>query len=954
MSSPSLAHSSPLLCRSHRKQVTVKSSASCRTSRSREHPQTTTSQLTPSGDCRPTRKVPSEMSPKRTEPSGSPHPNGPVLSFAFGAKTASPLTHQTVLVFVPVPEFTEYSPMRVPISCALQTLVHYLNGLTIMFSFALSVATLQLIMSGVNHGMLVLSQMGAGTTMEGAYGTKGAQCQMVGTKKWMKTPAQSCATSPYSVAPGLPATQTMHIAWRILIVFLPFSESLGRCTRTFRLVLRSLISASYGICTPGPCPLPLRKKLNTLTRSRSGTPALPTLLARSKDCTENYSTPAWQSLQGDLTSPTWRPCSRSSTTVLSCQGLPPAALQAIFSGGRTSSSDLSWGDPSPDRASLLISARSRTLARASVSRLSSGITGGPGGSYQVGTETGGTSGGPRPLVSNSSFGPFSVHARRAPISRSMETIKVSSRGGGTRAVETSQQMVSSAAYTSSVTRRRAPSTPAMLLAPSTQPTILLGGSTLPVDSYSPPSSFPTNSAHSSSITMPHSPTESSNHGRRAMHRNLNRNRSVPYPAPTSPSSPRLSGKAFNSSLTPRAGSTNPDRWNAALPSKHMQGLPTRYPANLTPLHSPQRPHVLAGDRLRLWIPWHARNTLDGNGQPVNVSPDDLERIKDVMQEAWGEGTRDTYGSGLLVWHVFHDKRGTPEPQRAPTSPVLLAAFIASIAGAYSGKTVSNYVYGVRAWHILHGAPWSVNPPELEALLNGANRLTPASSRRKKRLPYTVVLIIEIHRHLDLTLPLHAAVWSCLTCTFWAAGRVGEFTIKTLTAFDPAKHVKPSDVTETVDRSGREMTEIGLPTTKSAPQGEQVSWAKQDGLSDPKAALNNHMAVNDPPPDGPLFAYKDGKKAKHKPLTKSKFLKVLAAAIKQAGHEPMQGHGIQIGATLEYLLRGVPFDVMKTKGRWASNAFEVYLTKHAQILAPYMQARPEIHDNFVRYTMPRIR
>ncbi|KAJ7059012.1 hypothetical protein C8F01DRAFT_990178 [Mycena amicta] len=400
---------------------------------------------------------------------------------------------------------------------------------------------------------------------------------------------------------------------------------------------------------------------------------------------------------------------------------------------------------------------------------------------------------------------------------------------------------------------------------------------------------------------------------------------------------------------------NVDQWSSPLPpAKHTRGKPTRYTANLTPNPSPQRPHVLVGDRLRLWVPSEARNNLDENGQPVNVTADDLERIKDVLLHAWADGTRDTYGSGLLVWHVFNDKRGTPETQRAPASQILVAAFIASIAGAYSGSTIANYVYGVRAWHILHGAPWTINPPELEALLDGAKHLTPASSRRKKHLPYTVELIIEIRRHLDLAMPLHAAVFSCLTCTFWAAGRVGEFTVKSLTAFNAEKHVKPSDVTETVDRNGLRMTEFGLPTTKSAPQGESVSLAQQNGLADPKAALDNHIAVNSPAAHGPMFAYKEGKKSKQKALTKSKFLQVLAMAIKQAGRDPMQGHGIWIGATLEYLLRGIPFDVMKTEGRWASNAFEIYLTKHAQILAPYMQAHPELHEDFIRITMPRVR
>ncbi|KAJ7124801.1 hypothetical protein C8R43DRAFT_1135482 [Mycena crocata] len=299
-----------------------------------------------------------------------------------------------------------------------------------------------------------------------------------------------------------------------------------------------------------------------------------------------------------------------------------------------------------------------------------------------------------------------------------------------------------------------------------------------------------------------------------------------------------------------------------------------------PAPSLQRPHVLAQDRLRLWVPTQACNTLDGLGRPVNVDAGDLARIEQVLLEAWAEGTCDTYGSGLLVWHVFHDSRDTPEVQRAPTSPVLLAAFIASIAGAYSGKTIANYVYGVRAWHILHGVPWVVNQVELDALLDGAKRLTPATSKRKKRLPYTVELIVTILRHLDLAQPLHAAVYSCLTTTFWCAGRVGEFTIKTLPSFDPNKHVKPSDVVKVTDRNGLEMTEFGLPTTKSAPQGEKVSWARQDGPADPEAALKNHLLVNDPPPDGPLFAYKDGRK--HKPLTKSKFLQILSAAIKQAG------------------------------------------------------------------------
>ena len=91
-----------------------------------------------------------------------------------------------------------------------------------------------------------------------------------------------------------------------------------------------------------------------------------------------------------------------------------------------------------------------------------------------------------------------------------------------------------------------------------------------------------------------------------------------------------------------------------------------------------------------------------------------------------------------------------------------------------------------------------------------------------------------------------------------------------------------------------------------------------------------------------------------PLTHSKFLKVLDTAFAIAGILPLKGHGICIGATLEYLLRKIPFDVIKVKGCWARDSFIVYLRRHTQILAPYMQASPEVHAVFLQHTIPPIR
>ena len=132
----------------------------------------------------------------------------------------------------------------------------------------------------------------------------------------------------------------------------------------------------------------------------------------------------------------------------------------------------------------------------------------------------------------------------------------------------------------------------------------------------------------------------------------------------------------------------------------------------------------------------------------------------------------------------------------------------------------------------------------------------------------------------------------------------------------------------------------------------MCWARQEGPLGLDTALACHLEVNGPLPNGHLFAYchKNG----YRPLTKTKFLAELAKAACTAGLEPLQGHGIRIGSTLKYLLRGVPFDVMKVKGRWSSDAFILYLRKHAQILAPFIQAVPLVHDSFIYLTMPTVR
>lgn len=112
-----------------------------------------------------------------------------------------------------------------------------------------------------------------------------------------------------------------------------------------------------------------------------------------------------------------------------------------------------------------------------------------------------------------------------------------------------------------------------------------------------------------------------------------------------------------------------------------------------------------------------------------------------------------------------------------------------------------------------------------------------------------------------------------------------------------------------------------------------------------------MTVNAPPGEAHIFAWKHHDSLR--PLTRRALDDRLALVSRQGKLHLPQGHGCRIRGTLEYLLRGVPFDAMKAKGRWAGDSFLLYLRKHAEIMAPYMQDMPSVQSAFTRYAIPPV-
>jgi hypothetical protein len=325
--------------------------------------------------------------------------------------------------------------------------------------------------------------------------------------------------------------------------------------------------------------------------------------------------------------------------------------------------------------------------------------------------------------------------------------------------------------------------------------------------------------------------------------------------------------------------------------------------------------------------------------------------------SFAPSTLSAYGAGLLAFHIFCDKRGIEDCQRTPCSTDLITAWISTMAGTYTGASVKNYVAAVKAWCIVHGVEWEIQQDQLDTILRGAEKLQPATARRKQREPYTIEYMNDILSDLDGNDPLDAAVAACLTTAFFCVARIGELTVTTLKSFKATDHVTPENIREGEDRNGFKCTIIHVPRTKTNQlSGEDIYFSSQLGDNDPTQRLHNHLLINKPQKSEHLFTYtqisKGSTKTTRNPLTKATFLARIHKAAKRKGRPALQGHGIRIGATLEYLLRGVPFETVKVLGRWKSDAFLIYLRKHAEIMAPYLQ--PQIHEQLLHYTLPPVR
>ncbi|KAH9992111.1 hypothetical protein BJV77DRAFT_1111234, partial [Russula vinacea] len=569
---------------------------------------------------------------RHTELSQPTHHNGRAWSYAYRTKTNMRSMCATTLALPQREGCTEWWQMQARTFSGAMGLAHWQNGLMTTYSSESHVNTCSPTTSPAPNGVMKSDSKEAANRRVAVYGTRERTAQTAPQRSLTRT-AISHSGTWQQPPPAVRRTRSFHMQMQTLTPFQNTWEFTGKLPNPSHSDQKSPTWVSCGTYKHAQSASLKRKGSNTWLQSQIGRRNQRTSCRKHKSCTGNYSTHPWSYTQDVLTSPTWRPCSPQVIIALSYHAPHPEIQQATWNGGGNDSANQTAPDPSqnPNHSSTLELTPMR--AQGSESRSQLAQNGGPGVWPQDGNPRAEISCGPKPPVLSFSSSAYYQLPTRVTTSQYMVTTGASSRDGGTNPATTNPPTGSSGASWSYQRAATEQYTRGMFRAPRTLLTLPHGDDTPHMNSSSRSSTSRVNYAPSS---LASSLVE------------LNRKAALKRLLPaTNPARDNPSGQQAPKRIKPLEA--RPRQLDVPKTTPLQPKPPAPYQQGLTPALSCLRPHCLARDRLRQWIPMPSQAA---ESDITNLSRAERERVKDTMVHAWEEDTREAYGSGLLMWHCF--------------------------------------------------------------------------------------------------------------------------------------------------------------------------------------------------------------------------------------------------------------------------------------------------------------
>lgn len=291
-------------------------------------------------------------------------------------------------------------------------------------------------------------------------------------------------------------------------------------------------------------------------------------------------------------------------------------------------------------------------------------------------------------------------------------------------------------------------------------------------------------------------------------------------------------------------------------------------------------------------------------------------------------TRRTYTTAQrrFITFCYTTKQLSPAGFPCPASEWTLILFVTHLAGSLKANSIKVYLAGVRSLHIEQGFS---NPLEnrlrLERVIRGIKRLQ--GSDKRDRHPVTINVLRKFERQITHTRYDDSMFWAACCLGFFGFLRSGEFTVASHTSFNHDLHLSIDDIQ--VDRRHSPnfmLVNIKASKTEQFRKGVTLRLARSgSSICAVRTVLHYlHFRGNKP---GPLFIHKDGKALTRTDL--SKWLQAIAIRAGCTGN--FSSHSFRIGAATTAAQKGIPDHLIKTLGRWESNAYQLYIQTTAATL-----------------------
>ena len=249
----------------------------------------------------------------------------------------------------------------------------------------------------------------------------------------------------------------------------------------------------------------------------------------------------------------------------------------------------------------------------------------------------------------------------------------------------------------------------------------------------------------------------------------------------------------------------------------------------------------------------------------------------------------------------------------PLNEVLVLRFIAYLHSIkFSPSSVRVHLAAIRAWAISLG----LNPPDLySARVKWALRSFTRSAPPPARVPpFTFRMLYSIYLVISYSYD-NIMHFTAMLLAYFGCMRSAEYC--------PSQGTAPPLTLSSIrfiDSHNPYMI-VNVPISKTALHGYTVVIGCSDSPICAYCWMLNYLHIRRAPPSAPLFLYRSGAPLTHSSLTQAMRQLLLASGLP---YLPVTPHSLRAGAATDAHRAGAPDSAVQKLGRWASNAYRLYL------------------------------